>query len=270
MRLDTHARASMRRMFGAGQVTPDMVAQAEAIHARLRETWPEQAELLDKMRAGPNAETMWCLFAIGSELREHMPDRPREGATDAEFERRQTIRARGLPRSLEQAIIEGCDKHGRKLYDSDAYLMLRFALQQKAAIIVLEGDTGSGKSMAAARAICELGRGVWTTAGEFCDLRWGDSRRERLRECLLLIVDELGREHRPEDISRLIIDRDNAGGTTVLLTEMSAIDFERAGYGDAVIERINRDRHWHHIEHIERPGQDGFEERSKGQTSMDV
>jgi hypothetical protein len=115
-------------------------------------------------------------------------------------------------------------------------------------ILVLGGDTGRGKSCAAAVALARR-PGLWVNAPDLAKIPLdGDSAPDidaRMRATPLLVLDEVGLEHSPSGyaagrICAAITHREGAGKPTVVTTNLSTDQFKEK-YGDRIGSRLNGD-----------------------------
>lgn len=157
------------------------------------------------------------------------------------------IRYRRLPGMLLRKVRAG-------LQETPSRAAVReFKANPEACVLVLSGGPGSGKSIAAAEAICdERSMGVWIEAGELIspppsDDEGGFNPDKRMREfpgCIVL--DDAGAEYNSgkayaaSRIEAALISRVNAGKRTIVTTNLPGGEFA-ALYGKRVASRIDGD-----------------------------
>ena len=119
-------------------------------------------------------------------------------------------------------------------------------VKREGSILVLAGDTGCGKSFAAAVAISQLG-GLWSHAPDLAHVaEEGEVRPElAMRAASLLVLDDVGIEHSPSGyaasrISDVLEDRDARSKPSLITTNLSPEEF-RARYGPRIASRVNGD-----------------------------
>lgn len=112
--------------------------------------------------------------------------------------------------------------------------------------LVLGGDTGRGKSCAAAVALARR-PGLWVNAPELAKIPLDDGPDidARMRTAPLLVLDEVGLEHSPSGyaagrICAALTSRDASGRPSIVTTNLSAEQFKDK-YGDRIGSRLNGD-----------------------------
>jgi len=159
---------------------------------------------------------------------------------------------RGIGRRLAEEIQPG------RLRMTPALRRLRAALSDGRTPVVLAGDVGLGKSVAAARAVADAPDAAasgqharFVSADDVCDWIHRNPRdlgprewtAKQLSECEFLAIDEMGREYLDAHgrhlhaLTRIIERRHEAGLPTVLTTNMDQSRFEQQ-YGGRVVDRI--------------------------------
>jgi len=146
-----------------------------------------------------------------------------------------------------QALIEGKLYRTRALDAVQHWYGVRSKVKRPFAVMVLVGDTGEGKTLAAAWLILELGGGVYTTAEELrkrgTSKHWQDREwLERLKTCRVLVIDDVGTERDLDDMRVALYEVVNARqglkrGWT-LLTGNFTIAMFRERYGRRTLRRI--------------------------------
>lgn len=113
--------------------------------------------------------------------------------------------------------------------------------------LVLSGATGAGKSFAAAWAVAATPGGCcWLPATTLDSLERWRLAESRARDCALLVVDDLGREHAAESgwaseqLGNLIGGRIDAGRRTLVTTNLDGRQLV-ARYGARLASRLRRE-----------------------------
>ena len=153
------------------------------------------------------------------------------------------IRYRRLPRMLVRKVRAGLSPTSARA------AVVEFLGSPDACVLVLSGGPGSGKSIAAAEAICGEVMGVWVEAGELTAPPddGGFDPDKRMREfpgCV--VIDDAGAEYNSGKayaagrIEAAIISRVNAGRRTIVTTNLPGPEFAEK-YGKRVVSRVDGD-----------------------------
>ena len=148
-----------------------------------------------------------------------------------------TRRVEGLPDSLRERLSED-------MHETPSTV----ALEAPAALVVLSGGVGCGKSLAAAAWLLagqlEGVRGLWMTAARLA--RWPRYDEDRMSELLTvrrLVIDDLGDEYLDEKgaylslLDEVVNERYGNARPTVLTTNLNAVAF-KIRYGPRIADRI--------------------------------
>src|SRR5216683_2881174 len=132
--------------------------------------------------------------------------------------------------------------------DTDALAVTRKLVAGAGLLLILAGEPGRGKSIAAAWALsCRWG--LWVNAPELAvppkDKEGKVTLDERMRKAGLLVLDDAGIEHSPSGyaVSRIIAAiewREAEEKPTLVTTNLSSKDFKHR-YGDRIASRIDGD-----------------------------
>lgn len=155
--------------------------------------------------------------------------------------------------------IDAASKPGD--YETALGAVLRFFGRAPRGVLVLAGDTGTGKTLAACFAAVHHG-GRFVRAAELGELALGsrDSLRALAREPVL-VVDELGRETdirpTPARLIELLGDRHDQGLGTIVTTQLLRRDPKPElsfadRYGHHLLDRIERAGRWVSLAHKSR------------------
>lgn len=186
-------------------------------------------------------EAMW--EAIGSG---HLPPMVRvadPSPQQVERAERQRRWSEAMQRMVDAGVPEDARQAFRAYEPRDASEHARRWADGRSRLLCLSGESGSGKSVAAALAVGRLGYAVWLHA---CDLQWlTPIERDRWTDattCPLLVVDDLGVERLTEQalslFVRIVTSRWDSNRRTVLTTNLAAGEI-RPRYGDRIARRIN-------------------------------
>jgi len=132
-------------------------------------------------------------------------------------------------------------------WKTQALALVERLLAGEGMVLVLGGDTGRGKSCAAAVALARR-PGLWVNAPDLSKIPTEEGAPDidaRMRTTPLLVLDEVGLEHSPSGyaagrICAAICAREAAGRQTIVTTNLSAEQFGEK-YGDRIGSRLNGD-----------------------------
>lgn len=174
-----------------------------------------------------------------------MDDQSKRNSEQREvYARIKKLRAWGVPKISAQLIARN------KLATTAA----TEAVSIHALITVLAGNTGCGKSVAAASMIERRETGCFVRAAELVELGNHFSDRDLLskyRRCGVLVIDDLGIEYRSEQmICRLdeLLDSRAANGLPTLVTTNLTADEFRARYEERIWSRIHEFGDYHELD----------------------
>ena len=171
-------------------------------------------------------------------------ERAAKAAELAAAQRALEISALRLPETLETMLVTGQDRWGQPLRKTPMLEALLRLVAAKALHVVLSGEPGTGKSVAAAQMLEHYGSGRWVSAVDYCTLAdWAEERLPYLR-CRLLVVDDLGLEpdRAVSKIEALVYERHAQGRTTVYTTNLTRKQLRGSGsqpgrYDERVLSR---------------------------------
>lgn len=156
------------------------------------------------------------------------------------------LKQRGVPEKFWQLVLNP--------WRTDALGLVERLLAGEGLLLVLGGDTGRGKSCAAAVALARR-PGVWVHSPDLAKppVKKKDAEDEdeetvrdgRMRSAPLLVLDEVGLEHSPggyaaSRITATLSIRDSNNRPTIVTTNLSAPQFKEK-YGDRIGSRLNGD-----------------------------
>lgn len=146
-----------------------------------------------------------------------------------------------LPPKIEQALVSACR--------TEAIDVVLAWIETRRDILVLEGGTGAGKSVAAAWAFAHYrhrGRApVWASMPEVATLaEWKTDEWEPFDAASLIVLDDLGTE-RDANRAAMVLERVSnlAAGRCVITTNVP-VDEVLSRYGERVQSRIIGAAHW--------------------------
>lgn len=143
---------------------------------------------------------------------------------------------------------------------TSAVALVSRMLEGAGVLLVLSGGTGCGKSTACAYALSKRA-GLWVHGPDLAKPDFTDPdeygvRREtldeRMRNCGLLVLDDVGIEHSPKGyaasrITDVLEHRESNHRPSIVTTNLTTAEF-KAKYGERIASRLNGDSlGWQHI-----------------------
>ncbi|MCK5643828.1 MAG: ATP-binding protein [Gammaproteobacteria bacterium] len=209
----------------------------------------EQSPIGDNFQA--SIQKAWDAFD-DPEHQERMRERERRAAEVAERKRRVAERKRVSARELRRRklVAWGAPEVAAAVIADDAVKERKAVRAVRdnggMSLLVLAGNSGCGKTLAACMRLDERETGWLVRAAELVELGNHFSDRDRLsvyRRCGVLIIDDMGVEYRDEQmicrVDAIIDARVSAGRPTLITTNLPGEDFELR-YESRIWSRIHQ------------------------------
>lgn len=172
----------------------------------------------------------------------------------------------GLPEDIRAAAVTGLNSYGNPLRESDGDKVLGQADAEQKRLVILTGQPGTGKTLAAARWLVRHPGGRYVAAAKFAAgmvaAKWSKRQgeiyeaSERYRVAMALVLDDAGENETAEEsahIAELLRHRYDERLPTVVTTNLSSTDFATR-YGDRIMSRIAEHGGTKTLKTILRPG----------------
>ena len=156
----------------------------------------------------------------------------------------------GLPEDIRAAVASGLNSYGKPLRESEGDRWLADADAKRKRLVVLAGQPGTGKTLAASRWLVRHPGGRYVAAAKFAAgmvaAKWSKRQdalydaSERYRVAMALVLDDAGENETVEEsahIAELLRHRYDERLPTVVTTNLSSGAFVER-YGDRIASRI--------------------------------